>query len=182
MEIKKLNTVLGNAFSLRITFVDGKVMTFGPFTKDEEAIELVQRLEKEEELENQKKGKTLSPFDYINSFYMGVNPFDNMNTGDFEVNMKSYSQFIINKAMTMNEENTFTAYSIGSIQKLNNYAHAAYWTNCAIKPRVFSKWIKEEAKDKKKQEKIDELSSELGISKTRAEEYINTLAIISNET
>ena len=180
MEIKKIPSIFPNEFSVECILEDGLKHILGPFSDDKKAIKAVQQFELREygETGKEENHKKLSPFDYVNSFYNGINPFDNMNQGQLDLNLKAYSQFMIERALSMSEENAETVSQISKLSS-DNYSHAAYFSASVVKPKKFAKWIKEEKKNKTFQKKIDEIKKEYECSELMAEVYIEVLNAIN---
>ena len=180
MEIKKIPSIFPGEYSIECLLEDGLKHILGPFTDDKKAIKAVKEFELREYGESVKdeNHKKLSPFDYINSFYNGINPFDKMDQGQMDLNLKAYSQFMIERGLSMSEEN---AIAVSQISKLNldNYAHAAYFAGATVRPKKFAKWIKEEKKNKKLQNKIEEIKKEYECSELMAEVYLEVLNAIN---
>jgi len=180
MEIVKKPVLFEDKFSIEVTLDDGTVHNIGRFSDDKKAIEAVKEFEEREFGKPKMSYKSKNPFDFMNGFYRKVNLFDGMNAGEFHVNNKGYTQFIINRGLSMSQENARMINAIGHMN-LPNYVHAAYCSQAARKPARFNKWAKESAKDKKKEEKIKEIMKELIINRDRAEEAYEILCLIGNK-
>ena len=178
MEMTKKSILFSSDFFVEIKLEDESVHSLGPFSNEKKAIKAIQEFElREFGTTREEKHKTLSPFDFMNSFYRGKNPFDEMNDSEKAVNDKAYSQFMINRAMSMSPENASLARHV-SKYKMNNQAHALFWANSAKKPRVFAKWAKEHKKGKKFENQINELMAEYECNRSTAENYYDLLDII----
>ena len=180
MEIKKLNSIYDNEFSVELKLENDDIHILGPFTSEEDGINAIKEFELREFGIQEKDLSKLSPFDFVNKFYAGINPFDNMNQGEYDYNHKAYSQFMINRALTMTEDNC-AAISLLAKHKIDNYSHAAYCANTMKKPKQYQKWIKENKKSKKEQARIDQIKDEYECSDLRAEEYIEIIDAINNK-
>ena len=182
MEIKKIASLFDNEFTIEIRLEEGDIHILGPFTKDEDAIKEIEAFELREfgQKGGQEVHKPLSPFDWVNAFYAGKNPFDDMNQGEYEINDKAYSQFMINRALTMNIDNAIVVADMFKMQHIDNYSHALYLSKAAKKPKFFSKWVKETKRSKKEIEALEEIKKEYNCSDLRAEEYLEILNAINN--
>ena len=102
-----------------------------------------------------------------------------MNESERAMNDKAYSQFMINRAMSMSPENAKMANYVCKYE-INNQAHAVFWSANAKKPRVYAKWAKESKKSKKFENQINELMAEYECNRSHAETYYDLLEITIN--
>lgn len=182
MEIIRKATIFGG-YSVEVVLENGENFLLGTFTDDQKAIDAIEAFEKREFGVPDKDYGKLKPHEYIKAFQLRKNPFDSMNSGEFEVNDKAYSQFMINRMLTMTKDNVGI---VGHIccNKMSNYAHAAYMARCVKKPRTFQKYIKEDkkAKNGKKLETfIEEMMEEFALSRPMAEEYCALYNLVTGD-
>lgn len=163
-----------DTYTVEVKLEDGTSHVLGRFSDDAIAIKAVKAFEEREFGVKEKVHKAKTPFDHINAFYRKENLFESMTESEFEVNNKAYTQFIINRGLSMNPENAILINSIGHMD-LPNFAHASYCSQAMTRPSRWSKWVKESKKDKRREEKIQSIMEELNYSRERAEEALGIL-------